>query len=287
MPSIPLSDLPAMWERCKITVRGEILDPATPFTQYNLFDFYFPYGRAPERDQRSLHYEFLRVDATQVDAVVEFCERFGLLRIVAEGKGPDIVDAMSEEDSKPKDLEQFPSYSVAAARLARYDDTPTAPGGFRSLTLHEFLTAQDDLRLAIIWAQSWQHARSRDDARKARFNLRQLVNPKLRLVYPRLMWDDQQARWVIGWDIRSLEAAMYLMLLLDLQGRGLIQTCPWDHTIFLGDRRTRYCSPRCQNAHNVQQFRRRTRQKPTRRPSRTAKARLSKPKTFRKRQRNT
>ena len=48
---------------------------------------------------------------------------------------------------------------------------------------------------------------------------------------------------------------MYLMLLLDLQGPGLIRTCPWDQTIFLGDERTRYCSLRCQNAHNVQQFR--------------------------------
>ena len=287
MPSSHLSDLPAMWERCTITLQGETLEPAPPFTPYNLFDCYFPYGRAPERDQRSLHYEFLRVDATHVDAVVDFCERFGLLRILDEGKGPDIVDALSEEDTKPEELEQFPPYSVAAARLARYDDTLSAPGGFRSLTVPEFQTAQARLRRAMTWAQAWQSARSRDDAREARFNLRQLVNPKLRFVYPRLVWDAQQARWVTGWDIRSLEAAMYLMLLLDLQGRGLIQTCPWDHTIFLGDRRTRYCSPRCQNAHNVQQFRQRTRQEPTRESSKTAKARPSARKTTRKRPRNT
>lgn len=286
MRTIHLSDLPAMWERCKITVQGETLQPGPPFTQYNLFDWYFPYGHTPERDQRSLHYEFLRVDATQVDAVVDFCERFGLLRIVDEGKGPDIVDAMLEEDTDPKDLEQFPSYSVAAARLARYDDTPSAPGGFRSLTLQEFQTAQDRLRRLMTWAQTWQLARSRDEAREARFNLRQLVNPKLRFVYPRLMWDDQQARWVTGWDIRSLEAAMYLMVLQDLQGGGLIRTCPWDHTIFLGDRRTRYCSPRCQNAHNVRQFRQRTREEPARESSKTAKTRLSKLKTSRKKQRN-
>ena len=123
------------------------------------------------------------------------------------------------------------------------------------MSVEEFQAAQAQLRKAITWAQTWQQAPSRHEARKARFNLRQVMNPKLRVIYPRLVWDEQQARWVTGWDIRSLEAAMYFMLLLDLQGPGLIRTCPWDQTIFLGDERTRYCSLRCQNAHNVQQFR--------------------------------
>ena len=123
------------------------------------------------------------------------------------------------------------------------------------MTFDEFLEAQAQLRQTVTWAQTWQQARSRDEAHTARFNMRQLINPKLRVVYPRLAWDEQQARWVTGWDIRSLEAAMYLMLLLDLQGPGTIRTCPWDQIVFLGDERTRYCSLRCQNAHNVQQFR--------------------------------
>ena len=254
MPSIQLTDLAAIWERCTITVQDQTLAPTPPFTPYNLFDFYFPAGRAPERNQRSLHYEFLRVDVSNLEAVVDFCERFGVLRILAEGKGPDILDAMVEE-SDPEDLAQYPPWSVAGARLARYGDTPTPPGGYLALPLEEFRDAQIQLRQAVTWAQAWQQAPARDEARKARFNLRQLMNPKLRVVYPRLVWNTQQARWVTGWDIRSLEAAMYLMLLLDLQGSGLIRTCPWDATIFLGDERTRYCSLRCQNAHNVQQFR--------------------------------
>jgi len=259
MPSIHLTDLAAMWERCAITVQDQLLEPTPPFTPYNLFDFYFPAGRAPERGQRSLHYEFLRVDASKLEEVVDFCERFGVLRIIEEGKGPHILDALAEE-SDPEDLAQYPSWSVGRARLARYGDTPAPPGGYHAMSLEEFQAAQAQLRQAITWAQVWQQARSRHEARKARFNLRQVLNPKLRVVYPRLVWDEQQARWVTGWDIRSLEAAMYLMLLLDLQGPGLIRTCPWDETIFLGDERTRYCSLRCQNAHNVQQFRQ-TRQK--------------------------
>ena len=107
MPSIPLTHLAATWERCAVAVQGQILEPMPPFTPYNLFDFYFPAGRAPERDQRSLHYEFLRVDASNREAVVDFCERFGVLRILAEGRGPDILDAMADE-SDPADLARYP-----------------------------------------------------------------------------------------------------------------------------------------------------------------------------------
>jgi hypothetical protein len=254
MPSIQLTDLAATWERCAITVQDQTLEPTSPFTPYNLFDFFFPAGRASARHQRSLHYEFLAVDTSNREAVVDFCERFGVLRSLDEGKGPNIVDSLIEE-SDPQELAQYAPWSVGGARLAQYGDTPAPPGGYRALAFDEFQDAQAQLRQAVTWAQAWQQARSRDEAYKARFNLRQLMNPKLRVVYPRLTWNEQRARWVTGWDIRSLEAAMYLILLLDLQGPGIIRTCPWDATIFLGDERTHYCSLRCQNAHNVQQFR--------------------------------
>ncbi len=254
MPSIQLTDLAATWERCAITIQDQNLEPTLPFTPYNVFDFYFPAGRTSSRQQRSLHYEFLSVDASKRDAVVDFCERFGVLRIVDEGKEPNIMDALTEE-SDPQVLARYPAWSLGGARLARYGDTPAPPGGYRTLAFAEFQETQAKLRKTVTWAQTWQQARSRDEAHTSRFNMRQLINPQLRVVYPRLAWDEQQARWVTGWDIRSLEAAMYLMLMLDLQGPGTIRTCPWDQIVFLGDERTRYCSLRCQNAHNVQQFR--------------------------------
>src|SRR5262245_60083997 len=132
MPAIELSDLAAMWERCAITVQGQTLIPAPPITPYNLFDFYFPAGSARVRGQRSLHYEFLRVDASQLDAVVDFCARFGLLRILDEGKEANIVDDLTEE-SDPQDLAQYHPWSVAGARLARYGDAPAPLGGYREL----------------------------------------------------------------------------------------------------------------------------------------------------------
>ena len=257
MHPIQLTDLAATWARCRIRVKGDTLEPAAPFTPYNLFDFYFPAGKAPQREQRSLHYEFLRVDASKPESIVDFCERFGVLRILDEGKGPSIVDVVDEE-TDPENLAQYPEWSLGAARLARYGDMPADPGGYHALTVEEFREAQTRLRQAVTWAQAWQAAASRAEAGKARFNLRRLVNSKLQLVYPRLVWDEQQTHWVTGWDIRSLEAAMYLMLHFDLQGPGRIRTCPWCQTLFLGDRaRTRFCSLRCQNAQNMSQFRER------------------------------
>ena len=265
MPTIQLTDLAATWERCAITLHDQTLEPAAPFTPYNLFDFYFPAGRALKRGQRSLHYVFLRVDSSKIEDVVDFCERFGLLRILDDGKGPAIIDAFPEEND-PKDLARYPAWSLGGARLARYGDTPAPPGGYRALSAEEFRDAQARLRKAVTWAQASQQAPTGDEARKARFNVRQLMSPQLQVVYPRPVWDEQQARWVTGWDIRSLEGAMYLMLLLDLQGEGIIRTCPWDSTIFLGDERTRYCSLRCQNAHNVQLFRQNAQKKLQKKP---------------------
>jgi hypothetical protein len=254
MHTVQLTNLAAAWARCRVEFKGGTLQPVAPFIPYNPFDFYFPAGQAREREQRSLYLEFLRVDALKPESIVDFCERFGVLRILDEGKSPSIVDAF-EEETDPRDLAKYPWYSLGAARLARYGDGPVDLGGYNPLTVEEFRTAQTRLRHAVTWAQAWQAAPSREDAAKARFNLRQLVNPRLQWAYARLVWDEQQSRWVSGWDIRSLEAAMYLMLHFDLQGPGRIRICPWCQTLFLGDARTRFCSLRCQNAQNVSQFR--------------------------------
>jgi hypothetical protein len=255
MHTIQRTDLAAAWARCRIEVKGDTLEPVAPFTTYNPFDFYFPAGQAPQREQRSLYFEFLRTDAAKLESIVDFCERFGLLRVIDDGKSPSMVDSYPA-DEDPKDLAKNPPWSLGAALLARHGEMPLPPGGYRALKVEDFRQAQGHLGKALTWAQIAQAASSREEAEKARFNLRRLVNSKLQFAYSRLVWDAQQARWVTGWDIRSLESAMYQMLLFDLQGPGHIQTCPWCETVFLADReRTRFCSLRCQNAHNASQFR--------------------------------
>jgi hypothetical protein len=281
MHAVKLTNLAAAWARCRIEFKGGTLQPVAPFIPYNPFDFYFSAGQAQEREQRSLYLEFLRVEALKPESIVDFCERFGVLHILDEGKGPSIVDAF-EEETDPAELAGYPSWSLGGARLARYGDSPADLGGYNPLTVAEFRTAQTRLRHAVTWAQAWQAAPSREEAAKARFNLRQLVNPKLQWAYARLVWDEQQSRWVSGWDIRSLEAAMYLMLHFDLQGPGRIRICPWCQTLFLGDARTRFCSLRCQNAQNVSQFREKALRPSGKRAPRSSPSGLRKQKSKRK-----
>src|SRR5262249_45479131 len=49
---------------------------------------------------------------------------------------------------------------------------------------------------------------------------------KLQPVHLWPKWNDATGGWVTHWDIGTLEAGLYLMLLLHMQGHGRIQTCP-------------------------------------------------------------
>ena len=83
-----------------------------------------------------------------------------------------------------------------------------------------------------------------------------LLSHKLSGVRPRLSWNPHTLGWETAWDVGSLEAAIYLMLLFDLQGRGHILKCPRCNEVFLGDHpRTEYCSSRCQNSAKVARHR--------------------------------
>ena len=78
----------------------------------------------------------------------------------------------------------------------------------------------------------------------------------LAMLRPRPIWDVVTDQWITIWDVGTLEAALYLMLLFDIQGRGQVLTCPRCRKIFVADRsRTQFCSNPCQNAAKVQRFR--------------------------------
>ena len=82
------------------------------------------------------------------------------------------------------------------------------------------------------------------------------LSRKLSAVRPRLNWNEQTLQWETGWDVGSLEGAMYLMVFFDIQGRGHILKCPWCKKVFLGDHpRTEYCSRPCQNNAKVARHR--------------------------------
>ena len=78
---------------------------------------------------------------------------------------------------------------------------------------------------------------------------------RLSMIRPRPIWDVVKDQWVTTWDVGTLEVAMYLMLLFDIQGRGQILTCPRCRKVFVADLLARICSNLCQNAAKVQRFR--------------------------------
>lgn len=256
MARLRLYDFEAAWWRCKITVEGKTLTPAPPFDPYNPFQAYIPYGRATRRDQRSLLYEFLKVNPKDLHAIVAFCERFGVLGPVEESRGFDEL-VLDDSMHKPEALVDLEGWTLGAHLHRKFGEQPLDPTpAMTPLDLDEFRRVQQLLKRAVTWAQQATQTSGGAVARKARLELCYVMNYKLRMVRPRLNWDDHAAQWITGWDLRSLEGALYLMLLFDVQSQGNILTCRWCHMIFLGDHpRTVFCSLRCQNAHKAQVFR--------------------------------
>jgi Zn-finger nucleic acid-binding protein len=143
------------------------------------------------------------------------------------------------------------------------------------MTLDEFRHARWDLAEAIELAQRAsgqppvRPLNPDDDAGVSHLSLKEIrrrasfaMAARLSMIRPRPMWDVLKDQWVTTWDVGTLEAAMYLMLLFDIQGRGQILTCPRCRKVFVADRvRTQFCSNPCQNAAKVQRFRARQAQR--------------------------
>jgi hypothetical protein len=258
MARLQLYDFEGTWWRCKISLEDQTLTPIPPFEPYNPFKAYIPYGRATQREERSLLYEFLRVNLEDVNEIVTFCERFGVLGPVKEIKGLDDF-VLDESIYTAKAIADLPDWTLGKHLDKKFgmkplDRTPA----MTAFTLDEFRRVHQLLTRAVKWGQQTKQSQDMHAARQARQFLCYVTNYKLKMVRPRLNWDEQAARWGTAWDLRSLEGALYLMLLFDIQSPGTILTCPWCHHIFLGDHpRTVFCSLRCQNAHKAKVFRER------------------------------
>jgi hypothetical protein len=242
-------DFEATWWRARMVMTGDVIEPQPPFEPYNPFEVYKPYGRANRGEPRSLLYELLKVNPEDRQQVLSFCERFGVLGPSKEG--PSFDDMATEEIE-----DDLPSGSLGAHIINKFgpraaDKTPA----IRPLSLDDFKKAHDDLTKAISAANAATEKEG-EEAAKARENLCRLCNYKLKLARPRLNWDAVQNRWRVGWQIGSLEVAIYLMLVFDVQSDGPILNCPRCGQFFLSEHpRAKFCSPRCLNANKQQKFR--------------------------------
>ena len=267
----------SLWWRSSIRIDGTRLVPVPPFVPYNPFDSYFPIETAT-REQRSLPYLFLDVDYEDIQAVARFCERFGVL-----GNFQNVGWAQwaAESGLVYPLLASGPS-PQHAKELAKKANLYRASAGARpnqtlctAMTLGDFRHARWDLAEAIELAQRASGQRPvsplnpDDDAGVSHLSLKEIrrrasfaMTSRLSMIRPRPLWDVAKDQWVTTWDVGTLEAAMYLMLLFDIQGRGQILTCPRCRKVFVADRaRTQFCSNPCQNAAKVQRFRARQAQR--------------------------
>jgi hypothetical protein len=271
----------SLWWRSHIRIEGTRLVPVPPFIPYNPFDSYFPIETAT-REQRSLPYLLLDVDYEDIQAVARFCERFGVLGNVQHvGWGqwaaesgplaPLLATGRSPQHAQEAATQAHLSRASAGTRPNQTLCTP--------MTLDAFRHARWDLAEAIELAQRASGQQPvgpldpDDDVGVSHLSLKEIrrrasfaMAAGLAMLRPRPIWDVVQDQWVTIWDVGTLEAAMYLMLLFDIQGRGQVLTCPRCRKVFVADRsRTQFCSNPCQNAAKVQRFRARQAQRePTR-----------------------
>lgn len=266
----------SVWWRGAIEIQDNRLVPVPPFEPYNPFDWYFPVETAT-REQRSLPYLFLDVDYEDIRAVARFCERFGVLgdfRNVgwsqwAVESNPvlhGLFDGLSPEEAREMAIK---ANLYRASAGARPNQSLCVP-----MDLDEFRHARWDLAEAIELSQRaggqqpdaplystsglTDHLSLAEIRKRASF----AMASRLTMIRPRPVWDMVKDQWVTIWDVGTLEAAMYLMVLFDIQGRGQILTCPRCRKVFVADRsRTLFCSLQCQNAAKVQRFRARQAQR--------------------------
>ena len=158
---------------------------------------------------------------------------------------------------EPSPLGLLHEHDVRGARLRQIagiapDHSLCVPMGW-----DDFRRAQAQLREATAWViTGTKKGQSKAVQEKARAALQERFRWKLTMVRPYLSWDPDGGKWVLAWDIGSLEAAMYLMLLLDIHGGGPIRACQRCGTVFLGTTsRARFCSTRCLNTVKVRRFR--------------------------------
>lgn len=118
------------------------------------------------------------------------------------------------------------------------------------MRLEEFRFAQIEMQMFINEVNELRLGKIKENVEAIRYGMCASFNVYLSSMWPQLTWNRLEGAWALGWDIGSLRAAMYLMLLFDLLGEGQFLICPECKNPFMGMREgTIFCSPRHRNAY--------------------------------------
>lgn len=253
------------WKPRDVFISDTTIHPLTPFEPYNPFVHYHPRTRKETtRSAKSLYYEFLRVDGNDVQAVSQFCRTYGMLgRLdnpgwiawgMEKSGSEDFLNAVGSNEPSPFGL--LYEHDQRGARLRHVVGIPPDSSLCVPMEWDDFKKAQTQLREATEWASIIASKRKPKERATAQTALNQRFRWKLSMVRPNVSMDIKERKSRFSWDIGSLEAAFYLMLLSDVCGGGQIRNCKLCGTFFLGiTSRGRFCSNRCLNTFKVRSFR--------------------------------
>ena len=254
------------WIPRGLVLEGTTFRPIPPFRSYNPFTYYHPHSlKDTTRATKSLCYEFLRVKTDDYKAIAAFCRDYGMLGRLdnpgwimwgMEKSGThDFLKYLGFDEPSPLGL--LYEQDVRGTHLRQAAGIAPNHSLCVPMEWEDFKRAQAQLRETTEWiTMGTKKVHSKAVQKKTQRALKERFRWKLTMVRPYLAWNTERENWTLAWDIGSLEAAMYLMLLLDVHGGGPIRACQRCKTVFLGTTtRARFCSARCLNTDKVRRFR--------------------------------
>jgi hypothetical protein len=266
------------WKPWRVELKGSTFYPIGPFKPYNPFAHYYPHNlKQTTRLTKSLSYEFLNVKADDQESVKGFCLRYGVLgRLdnpgwimwgMEKSGSKEFLSALGLDELSPLGL--LYEHDERGARLRKIAGIP--PDEFLCVPMEwgDFRMVQNQLREAAEWVSMVASKRqSKANKDQAEIALTERFRWKLTMARPYLSPDARRGNWAFAWDIGSLEAALYLMLLSDLHGGGLVRNCLLCRAVFLGTtNRARFCSSRCLNTYKVRRFRSKRKKRVSKQPA--------------------
>ncbi len=273
----------AVWYRSNVRLEGTHIIPEGEFEPYNPFDFYFS-SKSDKGGRQSLYLDFLNVDPNDTNAIIEFCERFGILGdkdffymapqdrlgeiipnpnevhinedgnisyTIAFEDGPlttqvsKRLNGLALKDHKKRQMAQEVLSQIEIENMWLDPKAVCTP-----LKIEDFWQAQAELQSATypFQDQEWATEQIKRGYKMALIN-RQLHKAS---VHPNVKWDIQQAHPVLVWNSHTLLGILWLMMMLDFLGPGKILNCPWCDKFFLAPTpQRRFCSPQCGNSFKV------------------------------------
>ncbi|MDK2744426.1 MAG: hypothetical protein NDI90_16110 [Nitrospira sp. BO4] len=271
-------DMQAVWWKPRdVFISDTTFHPRPPFEPYNPFVHYHPHTlKQTTRSTKSLYYQFLQVDPEDQKAIAKFCCDYGMLgRLDNAGwimwgmEKPGFADSLHIMGlNEPSPFGLLYEQDMRGTMLRQIAGIPPDPSLCIPMEWDDFRKVQGQLREATEWASTMASKRKPKEKGKAQTALHQRLRWKLSMVRPNVSRDNKKAKWRFTWDIGSLEAAFYLMLLSDVCGGGQIRNCELCGTFFLGiTSRGRFCSNRCLNTFKVRRFRAKRKQRMSKQPA--------------------